>query len=52
VITRASLNERVVEWGLRVDVVETDYVLGWILWGLGSEPALREHWVFKGGSCL
>lgn len=51
-ISRVSLNERVQEWGLREDVVEKDYVLGWLLWGLGSESALREHWVFKGGTCL
>ena len=25
---------------------------GWILWGIGSERALREQWVFKGGTCL
>lgn len=51
-ISRVSLNERVQEWGLREDVVEKDYVLGWILWGIGSEPALRESWIFKGGTCL
>lgn len=51
-ISRVSLNERVHEWGLREDVVEKDYVLGWILWGIGSEGALRDHWVFKGGTCL
>jgi len=28
VITRAVLDERVREWGLRDDVVEKDYVLG------------------------
>lgn len=51
-ISRASLNDRVREWGLREDIVEKDYVLGWLLWGIGSEPALREQWVFKGGTCL
>jgi predicted nucleotidyltransferase component of viral defense system len=51
-ISRVSLNERVQEWGLREDVVEKDYVLGWVLWGIGPEPSLREHWVFKGGTCL
>jgi len=51
-ISRFSLNVRVQEWGLREDVVEKDYVLGWILWGIGSEAALRERWVFKGGTCL
>lgn len=32
--------------------MEKDYVLGWLLRGIGSDPALRAHWVFKGGTCL
>ena len=51
-ISRVSLNDRVREWGLREEVVEKDYVLGWLLWGIGSEELLRNHWVFKGGTCL
>lgn len=51
-IGRIDLNERVGEWGLREDVVEKDYVIGWALWGIGSEPRLSEQWVFKGGTCL
>jgi len=51
-ISRVGLDDRVREWGLREDIVEKDYVLGWLLWGIGSEPALREPWVFKGGTCL
>jgi predicted nucleotidyltransferase component of viral defense system len=52
VIARAALQTRAREWGLTEEVVEKDYVLGWLLWGIGSHPALREHWVFKGGTCL
>ncbi len=51
-IVRATLQTRAREWGLTEEVVEKDYVLGWLLWGIGSHPALREHWVFKGGTCL
>lgn len=51
-ITRADIVERVREWGLAEQVVEKDYVLGWVLWGIGSDPLLGEHWVFKGGTCL
>jgi hypothetical protein len=40
VITRAVLDERVREWGLRDDVVEKDYVLGWLLWGIGANKSL------------
>jgi predicted nucleotidyltransferase component of viral defense system len=51
-IPRAALQARTREWGLTEEVVEKDYVLGWLLWGIGSQPALRHHWVFKGGTCL
>lgn len=51
-ITRIHIDERVREWGLREDVIEKDYVLGWLLWGIGSEPDLAEQWAFKGGTCL
>jgi predicted nucleotidyltransferase component of viral defense system len=33
-------------------VVEKDYVLGWLLWGIGTDPVLSQSWVFKGGTCL
>lgn len=51
-ISERDLRDRVPEWGLRDDVVEKDYVLGWILAGIGTEPVLRDGWVFKGGTCL
>ncbi|MFN8232258.1 MAG: nucleotidyl transferase AbiEii/AbiGii toxin family protein [Actinomycetota bacterium] len=40
------------EWSLAVDVIEKDYMLGWLLAGIAQEPQLREAWVFKGGTCL
>jgi predicted nucleotidyltransferase component of viral defense system len=52
VIGRAAIVERVSEWGLREEVVEKDYVLGWVLWGIGTDPTLSTTWVFKGGTCL
>ena len=51
-ISRADIDDRVRLWGLREDVVEKDYVLGWILWGVGADPQLNRTWVFKGGTCL
>lgn len=51
-ITRFDIDERVREWGLREDVVEKDYALGWLLWGIGSDETLGGHWAFKGGTCL
>ena len=51
-IIRADIDDRVRLWGLREDVVEKDYVLGWVLWGIGGDPLLHRTWVFKGGTCL
>jgi len=51
-IPKRDLNERASEWGLREDVVEKDYVIGWLLWGIGSHPVLSKSWAFKGGTCL
>ncbi len=51
-IGRADIEERVREWGLRFDVVEKDYVLGWLLWGIATNPTLGQTWIFKGGTCL
>ena len=51
-ITRTDLNERIREWGIREDVLEKDYVIGWTLWGIGSDPHLSDVWAFKGGTCL
>ena len=38
--------------GLLPQVVEKDYVLGWVLAGIYRQAALAESWIFKGGTCL
>ena len=38
--------------GLRPNVIEKDYVLGWVLNAIFSDPELASGWVFKGGTCL
>ena len=40
------------ERDLRVDMIEKDYVLGWMLAGIFAHPVLAPAWVFKGGTCL
>ncbi len=39
-------------FSLLPNVVEKDYVLGWILGGIANHPQLADSWVFKGGTCL
>jgi len=52
VIRKVDILERAAAWGLRAEVVEKDYVLGWLLAGVATHESTREHWVFKGGTCL
>lgn len=51
-IAKQDILDRAAEWGLRPDVVEKDYVLGWMLAAIGRNPETSAHWVFKGGTCL
>ena len=51
-ISRRELEQLRAEWTLDIGVIEKDYVLGWLLAGIGRHPALADSWVFKGGTCL
>jgi len=51
-ITKQDILDRAAEWQLRPDVVEKDYVLGWLLAALSQHPETSTQWVFKGGTCL
>ena len=50
-IRKQDILDRAAEWQLRPEIVEKDYVLGWLLAGLASSGQ-RELWVFKGGTCI
>lgn len=52
VIPRQELLDLAADFGLAPNVVEKDYVLGWILAGIGQHPDTRDTWLFKGGTCL
>ncbi len=51
-ISKADILQRAREWQLTPEVVEKDYVLGWLLAGIAWHPATTNNWVFKGGTCL
>ena len=51
-IPKRALLELAAESNISPQVVEKDYVLGWLLAGIYQHPALRQSWVFKGGTCL
>jgi len=51
-IRKQDILDRASEWQLRPNVVEKDYVLGWLLASIAQHPVVQNHWVFKGGTCL
>ena len=51
-ISKADILTRAREWQLTPEVVEKDYVLGWLLAGVAQHAATANDWVFKGGTCL
>jgi len=52
VIRKQDILARAAEWGLRADIVEKDYALGWLLAAIARHPETARSWVFKGGTCL
>ena len=51
-IDKAEIKEFAAKMDLRSDIVEKDYVLGWLLAGISAHKELSESWIFKGGTCL
>src|SRR6266850_360842 len=51
-IGKEDIRVRAGEWQLRMDVVEKDYILGWLLAGFAVHPETSSQWIFKGGTCL
>jgi predicted nucleotidyltransferase component of viral defense system len=52
VISREAVLAAATELALSPDVVEKDYVLGWILAGIFKHAELSGTWLLKGGTCL
>ena len=40
------------ELSLAPNVIEKDYILGWLLAGIARHPGLSSSLIFKGGKCL
>ncbi len=51
-IDKREILDQAAASGLNPHVVEKDYVLGWLLWGVGNHEAIADSWMFKGGTCL
>ena len=51
-ISKQDILERAREWGLRPEVVEKDYVLGWLLTAVALNDDIAATWILKGGTCV
>ena len=51
-ITEQEIKQRAIELGVPLPRVEKDYVIGWLLWGIGKMPELYGNLALKGGNCL
>jgi len=40
------------EFGLAPNIIEKDYMLGWLLAGISNHEGIHAGWAFKGGTCL
>lgn len=51
-ISQTDIQRAAKQWNLEDHVIEKDYVLGWLLWGIAKHPRLSRAWVLKGGSAI
>lgn len=51
-ITKQEIIDLSKEFSLRPDIVEKDYVLGWLLAGISQQIDMANNLIFKGGTCL
>ncbi|OGO93277.1 MAG: hypothetical protein A3F10_04450 [Coxiella sp. RIFCSPHIGHO2_12_FULL_42_15] len=51
-INKQEIMEEAKKHNLPPNTIEKDYVLNWLLAGIGEAKPLQANWVFKGGTCL
>lgn len=51
-ISANEVKELSSQLGVPLSYVEKDYVMGWLLWGIYTNPILAQNLVLKGGNCL
>jgi len=51
-IDRQEIMDFTREFGLAPNIIEKDYMLGWLLAGISHHAELGASWAFKGGTCL
>ncbi|MDD2772655.1 MAG: nucleotidyl transferase AbiEii/AbiGii toxin family protein [Elusimicrobiales bacterium] len=51
-LTIKDINKLAAQKGVSDVIVEKDYILDWMLWGVAGNSAMRNNLVFKGGTAL
>jgi predicted nucleotidyltransferase component of viral defense system len=51
-ISKQEIMEHAKKFNLSANTIEKDYVLNWLLAGISASEALKNQWIFKGGTCL
>lgn len=51
-ISKQEIMEEAKKHKLPPNTIEKDYVLNWLLAGIGEANLLQDSWIFKGGTCL
>ena len=51
-ISTREVQETARNLGVTTATIERDYVLGWLLWGIYTNPLLAQNLILKGGNCL
>ena len=51
-ITSKEVRNLSIQLGVPLPMIEKDYVMGWLLWGIYNNPMLSSNLVLKGGNCL
>lgn len=51
-INLAEIKQEASKNSIREDIIEKDYCLGWVLWGIASNAQLKDNLAFKGGTAL
>lgn len=51
-ITQNDIQKIAKQWNLEDHIIEKDYILGWLLWGIAKHAVLSKSWVLKGGSAI
>ena len=51
-INKQEILQQAQKLKLMPNIIEKDYIIGWILFGIANNTQIYNAWIFKGGTCL